>query len=315
MASAHLTLAPPSAPAGTPGPASAVAAVAVAAVAAPVPAVAIGTEASVALRPAPRVIAHRGHSSVAPENTLAAIAAASTADLVEIDVDTSADGVPYVLHDATLDRTTDGTGALREHGSALIDGLDAGSWFSPAFAGQRVPRLTAALRLSAARGARLLLEVKRPQTRAAVARYVAELRAAGMLDRTVLQSFDEDTLIHARDLAPELRLALLRRTLDADPVAVARELGVVAYNPDWDALAPHPGTIADLQAAGLAVVPWTVDDPAAWATMRVAGVDGIITNRAGELARWNAATAAPSGPVLAPDAGPTPAAARVAAAA
>jgi glycerophosphoryl diester phosphodiesterase len=266
-------------------------------------------------RPAPRVIAHRGHSSVAPENTLAAIAAASTADLVEIDVDTSADGVPYVLHDATLDRTTDGTGALREHASHHVDGLDAGSWFSPAFAGQRVPRLTAALHLSAARGARLLLEVKRPQTRAAVARYVAELRGAGMLDRTVLQSFDEDTLIHARDLAPELRLALLRRTLDADPVAVARELGVVAYNPDWDALAPRPGVIADLQAAGLAVVPWTVDDPAAWATMRAAGVDGIITNRAGELARWNAATSPAATPDLVADLAPAPTAARVAAAA
>jgi glycerophosphoryl diester phosphodiesterase len=253
---------------------------------------------------------------VAPENTLAAIAAASTADLVEIDVDTSADGVPYVLHDATLDRTTDGTGALREHGSHHLDGLDAGSWFSPAFAGQRVPRLSAALRLSAARGARLLLEVKRPQTRAAVARYVAELRAAGMLDRTVLQSFDEDTLLHARDLAPELRRALLRRTLDADPVAVARELGVVAYNPDWDALAPRPDVIAELQAAGLAVVPWTVDDPAAWATMRAAGVDGIITNRAGELARWNAGTASgPAAPVLVPAAASGSAAPRVAAAA
>ncbi|WP_051160491.1 glycerophosphodiester phosphodiesterase [Patulibacter americanus] len=267
-------------------------------------------------RPAPRVIAHRGQSSLAPENTLAAIAAASSADLVEIDVDTSADGVPYVLHDATLDRTTDGTGALREHVSHHVDGLDAGSWFSPAFAGQRVPRLTAALRLSAARGARLLLEVKRPQTRAAVARYVAELREAGMLDRTVLQSFDEDTLIHARDLAPELRLALLRRTLDADPVAVARELGVVAYNPDWDALAPRPDVVGDLQAAGLAVVPWTVDDPAAWTTMRAAGVDGIITNRAGELARWNAAVATSSAaPTLVPDAGLGPAAVRVAAAA
>lgn len=267
-------------------------------------------------RPAPRVIAHRGHSSVAPENTLAAIAAASAADLVEIDVDTSADGVPFVLHDATLDRTTDGTGALREHEAAYVDGLDAGSWFSPAFAGQRVPRLTAAVALCAARGARLLLEVKRPQSRTAVARYVAALRDGGMLHRTVLQSFDEDTLVHARDLAPELRLALLRRTVDADPLAVARELGVVAYNPDWDALTPRPDVVADLQAGGVAVVPWTVDDPAVWAAMRALGVDGIITNRAGELARWNAAPLAPAavraqgtasfGAPEAPTAAPTP---------
>jgi glycerophosphoryl diester phosphodiesterase len=302
VAPVQLTVAPPSVPVTAPAPAPAVARLAAAF--------------APARRPAPYVIAHRGHSSVAPENTLAAIASASAADLVEIDVDTSADGVPYVLHDATLDRTTDGTGALREHASAYVDGLDAGSWFSPAFAGQRVPRLTAAARLSAARGARLLLEVKRPQTRAAVARYVAELRGAGMLDRTVLQSFDEDTLIHARDLAPTLRLALLRRTLDADPVAVARDLGVVAYNPDWDALASRPDVVADLQASGLAVVPWTVDDPAAWATMRAAGVDGIITNRAGELARWNAAAASsPSAPVLVPDAAAPSAAPRVAAAA
>jgi glycerophosphoryl diester phosphodiesterase len=236
----------------------------------------------------PRVVAHRGYSSAAPENTLAAMAAGTGADLVEIDVDLSGDGVPFVLHDATLDRTTDGTGALRDRDAAYVDALDAGSWFSPAFAGQRVPRLTAALALAAAHGSRLLLEVKRPQSRTAMARVVREIREAGMLGRTVLQSFDEDTLRHARAVAPELRLAALRRTLDADPVAVARDLDVVAYNPDWDALREAPQAVDALHAAGVAVIPWTVDDPAQWAAMRGAGVDGIITNRAAELAREQA---------------------------
>ena len=90
----------------------------------------------------PRVVAHRGYSSVAPENTLAAYAAGarSGADWVEIDVATSADGVPYVLHDNTVDRTTPGTGALPALQSGYLDGLEAGSWFTPAFGEQPLPR-------------------------------------------------------------------------------------------------------------------------------------------------------------------------------
>ena len=108
------------------------------------------------------MIAHRGYSSITPENTLAAMAAGARAgaDSVEIDVATSADGVPYVIHDNTVDRTTDGTGALPSLQSSLLDSLDAGSWFSPAFAGQPLPRFSAALDEFERGSADLLLEIE-----------------------------------------------------------------------------------------------------------------------------------------------------------
>lgn len=241
-------------------------------------------------RAIPRVVAHRGYSSALPENTLAAMAAGDRAgaDWTEIDVQTSADGIPYVLHDGTVDRTTDGRGALNLLTGGALDALDAGSWFSPAFAGQPLPRLTAALEEARRGSAGLLLEVKGPETRAEVAAIVDELRAQGLIGRTLLQSFDVQVLRDARELAPELRLGLLRGTLDADPVATARELGAIAYNPSWTALAPRTDEVAKLNAAGIAVMPYTVDDPGTWARMRDAGVDAIITNRPGALVGWNA---------------------------
>lgn len=89
------------------------------------------------------IVAHRGANHLAPENTIAAAVKCVElgVDYVEIDVRTSKDGVLYILHDATLDRTTNGTGLIRDRDSAYIDSLDAGSWFSAAFEGERVPRL------------------------------------------------------------------------------------------------------------------------------------------------------------------------------
>ncbi|RIQ13254.1 glycerophosphodiester phosphodiesterase [Jiangella rhizosphaerae] len=238
----------------------------------------------------PAVVAHRGYSSVAPENTLAAVESAlrSGADYVEVDVASSADGVPIILHDNTLDRTTDGTGALPTVTSDYIEGLDAGSWFSGAFLGQPVPTLLDVLELVKGRAPVLLLEVKGPETYAELEVIVGQLRDEGLIEQTILQSFDVQVLRDVRAIEPELRLALLRSSLDADPVAVARELGVVAYNPSWTALQTRTDVVDDLHAAEIAVMPYTVDDPAQWAILRDLGVDGVITNRPGALVGWNA---------------------------
>jgi glycerophosphoryl diester phosphodiesterase len=222
-----------------------------------------------------------------------AAGARAGADWVEIDVATSADGVPYVLHDNTVDRTTDGTGALPSLSSGVLDGLDAGSWFSPAFAGQPLPRFSAALDEFSRGSADLLLEIKGPETRAELERIIGMLRERGLVGRVLLQSFDEQVLRDSYAIEPALRLGLLRGTLDADPVAVARSLRAVTYNPSWGALAPRASVIKDLHRAGIAVMPYTVDDPATWASMRAAGVDGIITNRAGALEGWLSAAGTP----------------------
>lgn len=242
----------------------------------------------------PTVYAHRGASSAAPENTLVSdeVARRAGAEWIEDDVQPSRDGVPYVLHDDTVDRTTDGTGRIRDLTAAQLDALDAGSWFAPSYAGTRLPTLAAQLEDLRTRGGRLLLEIKGPHTREEVARIVREVRDHGMTDRVLVQSFEVDALRLTRELAPELPLALLRSTLDADPVATARDLRLAAYNPSDDALSARPGVVRELHAAGVAVNVWTVDRPDRWKALTAAGVDGIITNRPAELAGWRSGAAA-----------------------
>ncbi|MFB7352984.1 glycerophosphodiester phosphodiesterase [Streptomyces gardneri] len=241
-----------------------------------------------AARAAPTVIAHRGASSAAPENTLISdeVARRGGARWIENDVQPSSDGVPYILHDATVDRTTDGTGPIRSLTSARIDELDAGSWFAPAYSGARVPTLAAQLADLRERGGNLLLEIKGRHSHAEVARIVQDVREQSMTGRVFVQSFDIPTLKYTRELAPELPIGLLRSTLDTDPVRLAEDLGLAAYNVSDTALAGRPGIVDELHAAGVAVNVWTVDKPARWKALDALGVDGIITNRPTELAGW-----------------------------
>lgn len=253
-----------------------------------------------------RVWAHRGASSAAPENTAASdeVARRARAEWIENDVQPTKDGVPVILHDATVDRTTDGTGAVRSLTAAQVAALDAGSWFAPAFEGQRVPTLAAQLDGLKTRGGNLLLETKGVHTEDSVARIVSEIRSRGMSSRVFVQSFEPQHLRWMHELAPELPLGLLRSTVDPDPVAIAKDLGLSAYNPSDAALTARPGAIAELHAAGVAVNVWTVDDAARWDALEKAGVDGIITNRPAELAGWNAAFLQRAKPrILSPAAG------------
>jgi len=253
----------------------------------------------------PVTVAHRGYSSVAPENTLAAVAAGmrTGAEYVEIDVHTTADGVPVVLHDQTVDRTTDGSGDVAVLRGADVTGLDAGSWFSPAFAGQRLPTFAQVLELLPTGSSTLLLEIKGPETSAEVERVVDMIVDAGLGDRVVLQSFDVDALRAAREHAPQIPRGLLRGSLDPDPVAVAQDLGAVMYNPSASALLARPSVVADLNAAGIAVMPYTVNSAADWARLTEIGVDGIITDRAGAFVGWKQAreqqAPAPAAPTVA----------------
>jgi glycerophosphoryl diester phosphodiesterase len=237
-------------------------------------------------------VAHRGASASAPENTLAAqeLARRAGADFIETDAQISRDGVPYVMHDHTVDRTTNGTGDLTTLTSAQLDALDAGSWFSSKYAGERVPTLRAQAFDLRARGGRLLLEIKRAASRDQIARMLGVLREAGILspDRVFVQSFSKQHLKWARELAPELPRGYLTSTLDADPVAVARDLGLTAYNPKAAALTARPSVVGDLHRSGVATMVWTVDDQAQWKTLDALGVDAIITNRPAELVNWQA---------------------------
>lgn len=239
----------------------------------------------------PVTAAHRGYSSVAPENTLASYAAAvkSGAEYVEIDVHTTADGLPVVIHDQTVDRTTDGSGDVAELDGDTVTGLDAGSWFSSAFAGERVPTFAQTLDLLEEGPADMLLEIKGPETREEVNRVIDMITDAGLEDRVVVQSFDEDALRYTHERAPQLPLGLLRSTLDADPVATADELHVTYYNPSADAVRTRPDVVEELNSAGIGVFVWTVDSADDWAEISDLGVEGMITNRPGEFIGWKSA--------------------------
>lgn len=258
----------------------------------------------------PAVIAHRGYSAVAPQNTLAAVEAAcrAGADAVEIDLQPTADGVGAVIHDETVDATTDGSGKVSALTSDEVLGLDAGSYFSPVFSGQRVPTLGDVLGvLSRHPDTDLLLELKGSWTTEQVERVAATIDAAGFDNRVLVQSFWPGTVATVRDVAPHLQGGLL---ISFDPPGLLRlceRLQVVACNPSVSTVAGGPRLVSRLHAAGLRVMAWTANDPAAWTTLVTtddgAGVDAVITDRPERLAGWLAGRLEHGAPVRVPGRG------------
>jgi glycerophosphoryl diester phosphodiesterase len=229
------------------------------------------------LRAAPLSIAHRGNSLFAPENTLAAFAAAlGRADLVELDGRVSGDGVLVVMHDATVNRTTDGAGNVSSLTLAQLKALDAGSWFAPGFTGERIPTLAEAL-TNIQSHATPLIEHKA----GTAALYVAELRRLGMITNVVLQSFDWQFLAAAHVMEPGLRLAALGSgPLTATQLTSITNAGarIVA----WEKANVTAAEVALVHAAGLELFVWTVDGVEIQ-TYAGLGVDGIISNDPGRV--------------------------------
>ena len=219
----------------------------------------------------PRLVCHRGASLIAPENTFAAadVALDRGAHLIELDVRESADGVLYVMHDQTLDRTTDGTGPIQHRTSAEIDALDAGRWFAPEFEGQRVPRLDAYLDHLRSRSAGAYVEIKwcNADTCAAI------LRETGIIESCFSFSFKPEMRTAMRETAPDLRQMI---TLSiARNVSVARSL----YRADLieiEAAECQSSVIAAARAVGLEIMGYTEsNDPSIFLRYVEAGLDYI----------------------------------------
>lgn len=239
----------------------------------------------------PLTAAHRGYSANYPENTMSSFnaAIAAGADLIENDVYLSADGVPVVMHDEAVDRTTDGTGLITSMTAAQIATLDAGSWFSPAFAGEHVPTLAEQLDVIAAHpGKVLLLEVKKASY-AQMQTIIGLIQQRSMLDQVLLQSFSTQVLVDSYAIEPDLDIALLGSAAD-NAVAIAQQYHLAAYNPDAGTLSSRPQIVGQLNAIGVGVMPWTVDSETSWASLDAIGVDAIITNRAAEHVAFRATT-------------------------
>jgi len=191
-----------------------------------------------------RVVGHRGAAAHAPENTIASLARGQNdgADEVEFDVQRTADGVPVLLHDDTLDRTTSGSGPLRARTWRELGALDAGSWFAPRFAGERIPSLADVCAWAKTARVDLSVELKQPAPAEGLplddglaASAVECLRASGVLSRAVLHSFDHPTIAQVRRLAPEARTALLYGGPNlVEPLAIARTVpGITALHIRW----------------------------------------------------------------------------------
>ena len=230
--------------------------------------------------PVPLVIAHRGASVDAPENTLAAveIALAQGADRVEVDVRRTADGHLVLVHDTDLRRTTDvaadragdpvGTFTLAE-----LQRLDAGSWHDPRFAGERIPTLPQLLDLVRGR-AGVHLELKDPARYPGIEQQVVAALRPG--DDVLVQSFDHAGVRRVHALAPRLRVGLLtEEPLDAAAVRAAAAFAA-EINPAVEVVDAE--LVETVREHGLGVSVWTVDDTAELERVLALGVDGIITD-------------------------------------
>jgi len=232
--------------------------------------------------PYPRYIAHRGAGKLAPENTLAAMRAGYALGyrMVEFDVKLSGDGVPFLLHDDTLDRTTSGRGRADALTWAELSKLDAGGWHSKPFAGEPLPMLKQVAHWAIANDVACNIEIKpmpgcERATGAAVALDALALWRGSRV-QPLLSSFSEEALAAARGAVPELQRAMLYEHIPADWKERLSRLECVALDTDYRELS---AAIVDAaHRAGYKVLTYTANDPAVVRQLATWNIDGIITD-------------------------------------
>ena len=235
----------------------------------------------------PQIIGHRGAKSNAPENTIVSIKKAHEegANWVEFDVKLTSDNVPILIHDATLERTTNGQGEVCNRSLDDIARLDAGRWFDVAFTGERVPTLAEALDFMASRGMGFNLEVKPCPGRA---RETAEVAARMVKERwpadrpaPIFSSFSLDSLDAVRKTVPGFALGYLVEKLPVDWLENARALGCAAIHPNHRHLSREQ--VREIKSAGYALLTWTVNEVGRGRDLLAWGVDALITDCPGDL--------------------------------
>ena len=236
--------------------------------------------------PYPLWFAHRGAGRLAPENTLAAfrVGAGHGYRAFECDVKLSADGVPFLLHDTTLQRTTNGRGTAGERTWSELSRLDAGGWHSRAYAGEPIPSFEAVARWCLRSGHALDIEIKptpgqEVETGRVVARETQRLWSedrSGTAPLPFFTSFRPESLQGAREAAPDLRRGLLLDTLWDGWFDVATSLGCVACVTNYNVM--DRALIDRLHGAGLRALVYTVNEPAEAQRLVGLGIDGIVTD-------------------------------------
>ena len=233
------------------------------------------------------IFAHRGASGTRPENTMPAFRKAAELPIagIEFDIHLTADGEPVVIHDETVDRTTDGTGWVKDMTFAEIRKLDAGSWFSAEFEGERIPSLREVLEQFHGTAHRLNIELKSdvlpyPGMREKVIRLVREF---GLEERVILSSFDHVTIREVKREAPEIETGVLFMEILADAPGYAASIGADALHSAIPYAVREPGIRA--AATGSLIRVFTVNsrEHAEW--LRRSGARAIFTDYPEEMAR------------------------------
>jgi glycerophosphoryl diester phosphodiesterase len=233
-------------------------------------------------------IAHRGASGHAPENTLAAfkMAVELGAQFIETDLQMTRDARIVAIHDATVNRTTNGRGQVNKMSLAEIRGLDAGAWFlsddGRSFKGERVPIMDEILKFAQGADIPFYLEMKPSDSWGMELSMSGALTTSGEIARAVVISFDATALVAMRRAAPLAMTGLLVERPTKQTVTHAVEVGARQLLPKANAITPE--LVATAKGQGLGVVAWTVNEEEEMRKLIAAGVDGIITDYPDKLA-------------------------------
>jgi glycerophosphoryl diester phosphodiesterase len=232
----------------------------------------------------PPPVAHRGDSAQAPENTYPAFAKALAAGVrrLELDVRFTNGDVPVLMHDETVDRTTNGTGAVSALTLDQIRALDAGSWFGKKYRGTRVPTLFDILKLARSKNASVMVELKTLPTERQMTQFLDRVRWLSMGRHIIVTSFGEDIIAAVRAAAPDLGTAIIDNPGYRQPSSVLQFGRTYVVNA-WSVTAARTAT---WRKAGISVRPWTVDSEKGWSRMALDKAGAVITNRPAGYLAW-----------------------------
>ena len=237
-----------------------------------------------------QIIAHRGFSAQAPENTLSALdaALAAGADAVEFDLRTAACGTPVLFHDPMLGRTTNGVGPLGRRPVGHLKALDAGGWFGAAFRDERIPTQEEALKHLAGRIDRVYQDIKGYREMEDLDRMVEITRKTDMAGATVFVSSDWVVMNRLRKVAPEIQRAYLVEEVTAFPEALDRAIVDEGsfLSLEFELALGNPDGIREAGENDVGLVAWTVNDPDSAQRLAALGIHRITTDEVVDLLSW-----------------------------
>jgi len=228
-----------------------------------------------------KIIAHRGASAYAPENTMAAFRKAldMKADGIELDVHLTKDNHIVVIHDGNVDRTSNGSGIIADMTLKELRQLDFGSWFSEEFGGEKIPTLEEVLDLLKGWNGLLNIELKmvRPGLYEGLEKKVIDMvKSYNMLENTIISSFNHYSLANVKKIESNMKIGLLYSAGIYEPWNYAASLNADAIHPNYISIVPE--IVESCHAHNIQVNPYTVNNPEHILYMLKAKVDGIITN-------------------------------------